>query len=211
MSTVTQPTVVTIHSRAEAAALVPSLLGFHPSESIVIIGVGEGMPTARIDFCEVSTSRLRDAILPAIHGGHWKDGCILAIFTEGEVNRAEILIMEAPTWLPGISVLDAFRVTNGECFGPWEATGQKVPAPLVETGPIAASRAELVPDAGSLTDVDQIITKAIAAWKSGNGASAWIYLDRLNELIEDPKDPPQRALQLIALLQTAVNPTEVEL
>lgn len=203
-------TTITVRSRSEAAAVAPIMLGFHPTESIIIMGVGPGAPTARLDLISAEAPGLREALMPAIQAGHWRNGCALAIFTEDEVDRADTLLTNIPTWLPNVPIIDAFRVTEGRCFGPWEASGVSVAEAPQVPGNIAASRQDLVPDVQQLQDPDELLRRAIAAWKSGNGAAAWILLDRLEEILGSA-GLPERAQQLVALLQAATNPREVDL
>lgn len=210
MSKTTTATTIVVHSRAEAAAVIPIMLGFHPTESVIIVGVGTGTPTARLDLISAEVSSLRQTLMPAIQAGHWRQGCVIAIFTEDDLDRADVLLASAPAWLPDVPILDAFRVTEGQCFDPWEAVGEPVAEIPQLTGHIAASREELVPDVQQLQEPDEVLCRAIAAWKSGSGAAAWIHLDRLEELVGGT-DLPQRAQRLVALLQTAANPREVDL
>ncbi|MCW2784992.1 MAG: hypothetical protein JWP74_1509 [Marmoricola sp.] len=211
MSPTTEQEPVSIHSRGDAAAIVPTLLGFHPIESIVILGIGADAPTARMDFQHANVGDVRDALMPAIGSGHWGRGCVVAIFTQDSVDRAEEFLDDIATWLPGVPVFDAFRVTSGECFGSWEAIGEPVSAPVRPLGKIAASRAGLVPDVQSLTDINDVLTKAIAAYKSGNGAAAWIYLDRLEDLVDGSGNLPERARTLASRLLAATNPRGIDL
>lgn len=204
-------TRIAISSRVEAAAAVPVILGFHPSESIVIVGIGSGAPTARLDLPGVSREALLEALGPAIEAGHWSEGCLVAVFTECNVVAAEVLLSSTSKWLPEIRVLDAFRVTTGECIGALEATGETV-APIEVPGrPVAASRADLVAAIDELMDPEDILTRAVTAWKSGNGAAAWLYLDRLEEVAGWPDPLPDRALRLASLMRSAIDPTQVDL
>lgn len=197
---------VSISSRVEAAAAVPVILGFHPSESIVIVGIGSGAPAARLDLPRMSREAVLDVLAPAIEAGHWSDGCLVAVFTECNVAAGEALLTTTPKWLPGIPVLDAFRVTAGECFGPRETTGTTVTPVVIPDHPVAASRADLVPAIADLTSPNEILARAITAWKDGNGAAAWLYLDRLEEVAGWPEPLPERALRLASLMRAAADP-----
>lgn len=211
MSAPIKPQTITVRTRAEAAAVVPIILGFHPHESIVVIGVAQSSPTARIDLRDTSAARLRETCAPAIAAGHWSEGCIIAIFTAEDPDYADTLLSMIQAWLPGVSVLDAFRVTGGECFGAWEAIGDAVPAMDWDQGSVAASRDELVPAIETLNDPDGVLARAVEAWKQGNGAAAWIYLDRLTELVGGPAALPGQAQKLAALLRSAADPRVFEL
>lgn len=205
------PTTITIHTRAEAAATIPLILGFHPTESIVIVGLGSGAPTARLDLDGAHVHALIDALRPAVQAGHWHAGCLIAVFTESDIREAEVVLTTASVWLPGIPVLDAFRVTAGECFGPWEVTGQPVAPVAPSDHPVAASRADLVPDIDAITDPDDLLTRAVSAWKNGCGAAAWMYLDRLEEAVGGWDNIPDRGRRLAALMRSATNPKEADL
>lgn len=205
------PTTITVHNRAEAAAAIPVLLGFHPNESIVIVGIGNDAPSARLDLPGISHEALAEVLEPAVSARHWREGCLVVVFTEGNGLAAEILLTTASRWLPGVPVLDAFRVTAGECFGPWESAGASVVPMVTPDRPVAASRAELVPAIQEHIDPDELLSRAIAAWKEGNGAAAWIYLDRLEEVAGWPDPLPERALRLASLMRAAANPKTTDL
>lgn len=209
MSKTTPTTTITVHSRAEAAAVVPVMLGFHPAESVIIMGVGTGSPTARLNLTGAKGPELRQALMPALQAGHWREGCAVAIFTDEDLNCADILLSSIPTWLPGVPIIDAFRVTEGQCFGAWDVVGVSVAEVPRVTGQIAASRDDLVPDVQQLQEPDEVLSRAIAAYKSGSGAAAWILLEHLEELLGEAA-LPERAQRLVALLHAAVNPRGVD-
>lgn len=209
MSSAIAHTTIRVTSRPEAAAAIPFILGFHPKESVIVLGVGSGAPSARVDF-NAEPVALREIFAIALTAGHWRAGCLVAVFTDSANNAADVVLTEVPQWLPEVPVLDAFRVTAGECFGPWAASGEPVAQLNAPARHIAASRSELVPDAPGLNDAADVLTKAVQSWKAGNGAAAWIYLDRLEELVGGPANLPDRAVALAYLLVSATDPKGID-
>lgn len=141
---------ITIKDAADAIDAAARLIGFHPQNSLVVLPIGNG-PTARVDL--ESPSALAESL--AMARSHWGTVLVL-IYTD---SREKFTIFEAavPAILPGITVVDVIHAPN-------DSTGR--------------TRADLVTEAQAVVHADEAEERAVAAWRRGDGAAAWVMYDR---------------------------------
>ena len=90
MST-TETRTLHVNGPADLLGAVPYLLGFHPEESLVIIGLNKTkvVVTARLDLADIAGSRVLADTLAAIKRGH-ATAVVGAVFTETPVPSEPI-------------------------------------------------------------------------------------------------------------------------
>ncbi|MBA2553303.1 MAG: DUF4192 domain-containing protein [Geodermatophilaceae bacterium] len=111
---------IRLRSPAQIVAAIPYLVGFHPSESLVAVGLGSEAPrvclTVRVDLPPADCSHPLAQLL-ATHLRHAEAGGVfLVIFTEetGEPPRPDLVTaLEEATGEMGIEVRDALWVRSG--------------------------------------------------------------------------------------------------
>lgn len=114
----------TIRRREDVLRLVPHVLGFCPSQSLVVLGIGEGAPTARVDLTPAPL--VLEALRPAFR--HWSgqrvvlvvygtppdDGFLTTIedvMGEADIDIVDVIEAEQSEVVPtGIAEIDAGRV-----------------------------------------------------------------------------------------------------
>lgn len=180
---------ITITSPTEFASLCPRILGFVPEDSVVIMGLS-GAPTARIDIPTNDDEIVEfvKAVRPAFR--HWTSPTPVLIYTDDVVlaNRvADTLI--ALQGVGSIALLCALRIEGdmvydlgnpldaGTQFGTDVATGT-----WLDDREVKSSRADLVAEAGKINDADEAERQALVAYSRGDGARAWVLIDRANHL-----------------------------
>lgn len=153
---------VTVRSTEQIHAVVAQILGFHPTDSLVVMGVGGG-PTARMDT--LPFDEVRSALTPALP--HW--GRVILVGYDAGYR----LLGQVAGWLTneGIDVAAAIDAPNGA------GVGQRSHSPL-DARQVLDSRDALEAEAASVTSVTEAETVALAAYDVGQGARAWAYLDR---------------------------------
>lgn len=145
---------ITITDRDDVLAVVARMLGFQPQESLVVITIGGG-PTARVDLA--SPAVLAESLAPMLR--HIHTGVLVVTYTANPGSTLGLLD-QLDLILPGVQVYDAFEASH-------------------QAGP---TREDLVQQADEIDDPDEAEALAWQAYESGDGASAWIYLDRANAL-----------------------------
>ena len=170
---------VTVSSRADLLALVPHVLGFQPQNSLVILGLGAGSPTARLDMPRTEEERrlTAETLAPAVK--HWSQVAVVGYTDDTEAWEA----LSIPALLPGVGVAAVFRQRPEEVVPEFSGDLSRLacqhPAPNRE-----ALRAE----AQKVTDPKTAADAAWRAYRAGDGASAWCYSDRATALGEDMAD-----------------------
>lgn len=122
--------------------LIPSLLGFHPAESLVVVCIVNGhvAVTARVDLDAVSTPDEADACFAPLWDRFPGADCVVVVFS----RRAEVawLALEAaPWWVPEQARLDLAHVDgcriyafNGHVGRPYDPTGSALAAEAAYRG-----------------------------------------------------------------------------
>lgn len=111
---------IRLRSPAQIVAAIPYLVGFHPTESLVAVGLGAKAPrvclTVRVDLPPPDSSEPLAQLL-ATHLEHAEaGGAFLVVFTEapGEPPRRELVTaLEDATCEVGIEIRDALWVRGG--------------------------------------------------------------------------------------------------
>lgn len=187
---------VILRTPADVPGVVAGLLGFYPTDSLVIVG-SNGGPTARVDIVN-DHAAIVHALAPAFH--QWRDPVVVAIYTadEAQVRTLTALLNVLPMPIALICQVVAGHVRVGE--GEWI---EPTPVPP-EFGPcrIEPDRQSLVDDAETCTDAEEAWIVAEAAWQTGHGARAWCWLDRYVAL----NGEDARSRDLAAKMYGAVNP-----
>jgi Domain of unknown function (DUF4192) len=113
MTTTENPTL-RVTGPAELLGAVPYLLGFHPEESLVIIGLDESkvIVTARLDLADIAGSRVVADTLAAIKRGQ-ATAVVGAVFTETPVPTEPIAAdLDKHARGVGLDVVDTLIVTG---------------------------------------------------------------------------------------------------
>jgi hypothetical protein len=112
-------TKIRIKGPTDLIAVVPLLLGFHPEQSLVVIGLVEGdlHCTFRVDLpgSAEHIEHLRDLTGQLCRNGC--DACVLVAYGERELGEAALARAAHRFDAAGISPLNRFRVTDGRWFG----------------------------------------------------------------------------------------------
>jgi hypothetical protein len=195
--------MVTLKSPADIPAIVDAFLGFTPSASLVILGVG-GAPSARVDISLAGLATSVEALSPAAE--HWSKGVVVALYSD-EVDLLDVQLAMTQ-YLPDVPILAAAEVitTYGRVHVV-DAEGNLFVAtpsedPEIAAKRVAASRDEIVAEAAEVTRPDLAWTLARESYRAGNGARAWVYLDRFHAL----SAPTDDSTLLGDLLTAAVDP-----
>jgi Domain of unknown function (DUF4192) len=113
MST-TETRTLHVNGPADLLGAVPYLLGFHPEESLVIIGLNESkvVVTARLDLTDIVGSRVLADTLAAIKRGH-ATAIVGAVFTETPVPNQPIgAHLDEQARGVGLDVVDTLIITR---------------------------------------------------------------------------------------------------
>lgn len=113
----THPTM-RINGPVDLLAAVPYLLGFHPTESLVLVGLTDGalVVTARLNLADATDNNVGSAIAAMVRGGSTE--LIGAIFTasttdgEGLPHRQLVKLLEALVEAAGARLLDCLVVVD---------------------------------------------------------------------------------------------------
>lgn len=201
----------TVTSPAGLPPIIAAMLGFEPTNSLVILPIGSGRaPTARIDLDPtVDPDSLHDVFAPARR--YWSQVAVV-LYTDDQ-NLAEHFGDSIERILPGVTVDIVCRVAHGHIATldgsrSWAIdshTGnQEIDARVVHP-----SRDDLARDAETITEARAALTMAIHAYKAGNGARALTYLDRCHAL--QPDDDTTRLARLLEVaIAHAVDPNEID-
>lgn len=157
----TTPTILKVGSLEEALCAVPYLLGFHPSESLVLVFIEAGRVrlTARVDLTDAADPGPLWELLSRAFG-RFEDAELLAVAYAGDHDLADRILGEIECGLDSTSLLAAVVVDDGR----WWFSG----LPDVPGGSYR-------PD-----------TSAVAAEAVVNGLAAQRSRAKLTELVTQP-------------------------
>lgn len=151
-------------------AIEEQILGFRPEDSLVVVGMKANAPTARVDL--EATADMKAALISALP--YWQDSGVLVVqygMTPARPDLEQIL--------PGIQIIGAFQFCDLGGIGvilEWDGTVIGMHQSSVGT------RADKIKAAEKINDADEAEMLAVAAYKSGDGATAWIMHDRARDL-----------------------------
>jgi hypothetical protein len=183
-------TTLKLSTPGDIPLVAAHVLGFIPSDSLVILGIGGG-PHARVDLGPEAVASLSVA-LP-----HWST--VLAVVYSDDATDLEAYRVALDLAFPTLQVVNIVHVDPaGRVNGQHSAATVETPHKR-----IASSRDELTREAADEHDADTALVVALTAYEVGDGAKAWIYLDRAREL--GLADDTQ-ARELDRKLRTAVDP-----
>lgn len=168
---------LTIKDPQDAIVAARVMLGFQPENSLVVLPIGGG-PAARLDLGP--TQEMRAAL--AMARAHW-NAVLVLVYTDSDAEFLRYLAV-MPEILPGITLIDVMHAPNAD--------------------PDAGrTRADIVAEAQAVTHPHEAEELALAAWRNGDGATAWAMHDRAAELV----GAQSLRMQLLAMaLECAVNP-----
>lgn len=198
---------ISLSTPSDIAATIPAILGFRPSESLVALGLGGNVPTARVDTGDTLFPIMQAVGSLAPAASYWVDrGVILGVFSDADTLGDHVATFQQS--YPLVKVVVAIRVTsegviydvNGEPVG----LDQQAAPDAYAARHIADDRDALVIEADSHSNAVEVLRIARASYKAGNGARAWCFLDRYVELIGGTQDKAARDLD--HALSNAVNP-----
>lgn len=190
---------ITIRSESDIPPLVSRILGFVPTDSVVILGTGRA-PTARVDLPTDPDGVVGLALGLGPAWDHWRSvPIIVAIYTD-DVAAYDLAVSSVDVWLDGIEPAAVVHVpSDADHHAP---TGSDYDAKHVVT-----SREALVAEAATIGDADLARRLAWESYSAGDGARAWIYLARVEALTGEPRDDDMT--RLAHRLRLAVRPESV--
>lgn len=179
----------TVKTPGDVPMAVAAMLGFMPSESLVVVGLGGHGPTARVDLGPESV----ESLAPAAR--HWAFGRVM-ILVYSDTETAEAYASEFADHYPLVDIVDVLTIRDGMVTSAIHDKSE----PLAPIAPgvlgdrlISDSREALIESAERITDADEAVRLAEGYYSQGNGAMAWIYADRARALGGDPS-ATERAL-----------------
>lgn len=177
---------LTIKTRDDITAAATHVLGFTPSESLVIVGIG-CQPHVRVDLPTnaVELAELIEALTPAYR--YWQDQRLLVAIYTDKPRVARFVERRLVDIIP----LTVANVVACETFSNPEGAGREV----------------LIAQASEATEPAEAEARALKAFKDGQGALAWCYVDRARELAEG--QPTPIADVVAKALVNAVDPGEI--
>jgi hypothetical protein len=114
--TSTDPCTTRINGPAELLAAVPYLLGFHPEESLVLVGLADGalVVTARLDLADAAPGRcLGDTFAAIVRGGTTQVVGIVFAAGRAKEDRPQTLIstrLQDEAGRAGVELIDVMTV-----------------------------------------------------------------------------------------------------
>lgn len=191
-------TVLTVRGPADLQTACESMLGFRPDDSMVVLAPSDGsLPSARVDLTDrtdVAAMILTDTF--AGPSRHWQEnGQILVVFYTADAELASLAGRTTHLLFPGVTVLARARV-DGDLVYPMNADGVEAAPlqrtrsedPAVLTKHVAPSRAAIEAEAQDVEDAGLAEMLAVASYRTGNGARAWVFHDRAVELLGRSSD-----------------------
>jgi hypothetical protein len=195
---------ISLKTPGDIPAVVNHFLGFTPTDSLVILGVAGG-PSARVDISAEGLDASVNALRPAAE--HWTSGIVVVLYSE-EVDLLDVA--NAMTHhMPNVPIMVMVEVdqtygrtlvidSEGNVYVP---TTVNMPAEVLAKRTVA-SRDDLVSEAAEINDSDTAWILAREAYRIGDGARAWVYLDRFHAL----HAPTDDSTMLADFLTRVVNP-----
>lgn len=189
---------IRIASPADIPPVIASVLGFIPEDSLVVLGIGAGAPTARVDLAPGAVASMAPAV------PHWST-VLVGVYTDDATLAAATIAEFRSTW-PDLTVADAIHVDPlGAVNGEHRPSAVDLPPRRV-----LASRAAVEAEAAAVEAAPEALDVAWNAYKAGDGARAWCYLDRARAIgVTGESDLTARYLE--HCLATAVNPRDAQI
>lgn len=194
-------TTVSLSNPRQIPGIVAGVLGFVPADSLVIVGTGGG-PTARIDIGSDPVETFAP-FAPAFP--HWVDSPVLVVIYSDDPSSRLQSYTSSRLAAEGVDVAAVVRVTtDGRVHqgGNTYLADEGIPAAFAARR-VAQTREALLADAANVTDAQEAYGLAVDQWNAGNGAHAWVFLDRYAEILGH-QDSAYRALE--SRLVNAVDP-----
>ena len=199
-------TKITIRTPLDVPAAFESMIGFVPVESMAVMSLGPAAPHARLDF-DADAASMGAGLIPAVeHYVRSETPAMLLAYSDDPAS----LDLVTPAWLhaggAGVKVVGMFRVDTARRVYSHDgligtAAGLPDDAPAeIRARRVASSRAELVREVADETNVATLETMARAAYGVGDGARAWVCVDRISELGGTPP------ADLVESMRRAVDP-----
>lgn len=169
---------VSLTGPASIPAVVETFLGFTPADSLVVLGLGGG-PSARVDIEPGLVWHSIEALVTAAH--HWTGGIVVALYST-TVDIAEVDTALAYL-LPGVTVQVIVTVDEHDVVTDDEGNRHRPERPeALPARTVRPSRESLVADAERVTTPSSAWALARQSFLDGDGAKAWVYLDRFHAL-----------------------------
>lgn len=197
---------MTIKTPGDIPPVVDQVMGFHPTQSIVVLDL-HGGPCARLDLPtnDDGWAQVVESLAPA--AVQWSD-VLLAVFTERDDALAQVVAMFRER-MPWITLAVSIR-THGDTVWTLEGGAYAVTTNAVDNypdvKPVLRSRGEIAFAAQEINDGAEALSLAWSAYNLGNGAEAWVYLDRHVELMGEDPEWTSPALDLARRLTLAIRP-----
>jgi hypothetical protein len=156
------------------------------------VGTGGG-PTARVDLGGSAPVNF-EPMVPAIR--HWTGRTVLVVIYSDEDQSTLERYTSSRLTAEGCNVAMVARVTTDgriHAGGNTFLTTGTIP-PQFAARRVSESRAALLDEAAKVTDAAQAIDLASQAWFNGDGALAWVFLDRYAAIV-GTHDDTYRALE----------------
>lgn len=194
-------TSLTIKTPGDVPAVVEATLGFVPSNSLVIVGVGGGL-TARVDLGDEAVTSLAPAA-PA-----WAR-VMLVVYSTDPGTLLDYEHAFTCTY-PAVEVVVAVRVcgdTVHSAFGDFTRTTPDLGMRGARV--VRSSREELADHiAATVHTTAEALLLAMESYRAGDGASAWMYLERFTAL-GGSTDSPVYSIVSLALTH-GIDPNTLE-
>ena len=188
------PTTFVARNPTDLIAVVPTVLGFHPQDSVVLLTFGppEGAFHARVDL-PVGTAEqeaVADVLLDAVLANDARRAAVLLYTDDEEVAYAQADVLLARLIEHGVEVIDVIRVDDGHWY-PVPPDGSPGTPYRLDTHPFTAQRVfegqvvhrdrEDLADTLVGTDEEDAVEVALAATRfadlvadSGEGAHGFL-------------------------------------
>lgn len=167
-------TTVTLRTPAEIVKAVPHLIGFEPSDSLVVVSLGGG-PHARVDLGD--EEGLMQSLGHALP--HWTGGVLLVVYGSHEEHRR--IWNHAAHIFPSVPIMAVLGVRGQVVHRDPDDEGEALEAELPEAltaKSVAPTRDHLVEEAAQVEEADDAERLAVESYERGDGARAWAYYDR---------------------------------
>lgn len=172
---------IVLSSPDQVHGYVAQALGFHPVDSVVVLGVNGG-PLARVDPDPIE--ELVMALAPVIR--HWSRVIVIGYGT-GQPIAAELSAVFKGI---GLDVDATFLAPNGRTVGARTDS-------VMDAGRVLGSREEMTAEARLVNEPAEAEALAWEAWRAGRGAQAWAFHDRAVELAGPTESMTELAAQIV--------------
>lgn len=184
-------TTIVLNTRDDIVNTVPVLIGYHPTDSLVLLSIGGGAHV-RIDLptCEQGRYALTRSLRPLVQ--RWSQTPVIAVVFTDNQQAADGVFRTISDILRGIPVLDMFRVHDGNAFDPYTPPEDPGTPLTLTVDDLPRSRAELAERTRWPNTSEEAEQAAVDAYLKGDGALAHLYLDRGKELTDKPSEKAAR-------------------